>query len=147
MVKPTVPTADEAAKKWADVTPGRATYYATNAPAAADKQNANAIAAATTFRTAISGADMASKFIGGLKKAGSAKYRRKVTDVGAARFGPGVQAAQGDMSTGVAPFLDEIGKTDLANRGPRGDPANYSRVSKIGDALHKKRLAVLGSTT
>ena len=145
MPKPTVPSAADTAKKWADVTPGRAGYYERNTPGAAGKWESNAGLAAKTFQAAVSAGDISKRFAGGIKKAGAAKFSRKVTSVGVGRYGPGVTAAQPDMESGVGPYLAEIGNIELAERGPRGDATNYSRVQKIGDALHKKRLASLAA--
>jgi len=146
MRKLTAPSAADVATKWADVTPGRATYYEKNAPAAADKQNANAIAAQGTFRAAITAAGVDARFTGGLKKAGAAKYKRKVETVGKDRFGPGITAGKPDMQTGVDPYLAEIAALEVADRGPRGADTNYAIVTAIGKKLHAKRLAVLGAT-
>jgi len=143
--KLSVPTADKVAKKWGDVTPGRSTYYEENTPAASTKWEANATKAGPTFQAAVSAADMVKKFAGGIKKAGAAKFSRKVTAVGVGRFGPGVSAAIGDMQTGVDPFLATLAAIDVPDRGPRGSAANYGIVQKVGDPLHAKRLALLGA--
>ena len=143
--KITVPTAESAAKKWGDVTPGRSTYYETNAPAASGKWEANATKAGATFQAAVTAADMAKKFVGGIKKAGGAKFARKVTTVGVGRFGPGVSAAISDMQSGVDPFLSTLAAIEIPDRGPRGSASNYAIVQKVGDPLHAKRLALLGA--
>lgn len=140
-----VPSAEKVATKWAGVTPGRSTYYLENTPGASAKFEANAIKAGPTFQTAIQSADMVKKFVGGLRGK-AAKFARKVTDVGAPRFGPGVTAAQPDMQSGVDPYLGVMGVTEIPDRGPRGSSANYGIVEKVGDPLHKKRLALLGAT-
>lgn len=143
--KITVPTAEATAKKWGEVTPGRATYYETNTPLGAAKWEANTIKAGSTFQAAVSAADMVKKFVGGIKKAGAAKFSRKVTSVGVGRFGPGVSAAISDMQSGVDPFLSTLAAIEIPDRGPRGSPANYAIVQKVGDPLHAKRLSLLGA--
>ena len=143
--KMTVPPADVVAKKWGEVTPGRSGYYQTNTPAAAATWESEAQAAAGNFKAAVSAADIDKRFRGGIRKAGAAKFSRKVTEVGVGRFGPGVSAAVGDMQTGVDPYLATIAATEIPARGPRGDPANYAIVAKVGDPLHKKRLALLAA--
>lgn len=145
MPKPIVPTAEDVAKKWAEETPRRSTYYEKQTPAAADRWAAEAAAASENFKAAVQAPDIAKKFAGGVKKVGAAKFKRKVEAVGIARFGPGVSAAVEDMKTGVDPYLAVIGATELGARKPRGDPGNYDRVKKIGDNLHAKRLAVLAA--
>lgn len=145
MVKVKVPSAADAAGKWADVTPGRAGYYEKAATVAGADWEAGATAGAKAFKAGVSVADIDKRFSGGVKKAGASKYNRKVKDVGVGRFGPGVAAAKSDMETGVAPYLAEIATVELPDRGTRGDPTNYTRVEKIGSALHKKRLAALAA--
>ena len=145
MQKPVVPTAEEVAKKWAEETPRRASYYEKNTPPAAERWAAETIAAADNYKSAVQAADIGKRFSGGVKRVGAAKFRRKVEAVGIGRFGPGVVAAEEDMKSGVDPYLVVIAATDIGARKPRGDPANYDRVKKIGDALNKKRLAVLAA--
>lgn len=145
MPKLIVPPTTEVVTKWSEETPKRATYYSKEAPAAAERQNANAIAAAPMYKAAVTAPDIDRRFAGGLKKAGPTKFRRKVEAVGVARFGPGVSAAKDDYSTGVDPYLKELATIEVPERKPRGDPANYDRVVKIGTALNKKRLALLAA--
>lgn len=145
MGKPIVPTADVIAKKWAEEGPRRQPYYEANTPLAGDRWQTNTVAAAETFKAAVGATDIAKRFAGGAKKAGSAKFVRKVTSVGVSRFGPGITAAQEDMKTGIDPYLPVMAATELGARKPRGDSANYDRVKKIGDPLHAKRLALLAA--
>lgn len=145
MPKPVVPTAEDVATKWKEETPRRATYYEKNTPPAAERWESQTTAAAGTYKSAVSAADIGKRFKGGVKKAGASKFRRKVEAVGVSRFGPGVEAAEEDMRTGVDPYLAVIAATEIGPRKPRGDPANYDRVKKIGDALHAKRLALLAA--
>jgi len=119
-----VKTLAEVTDKWADVTPGRSAYYEKGAKAAVSAGNIDAM------------------YAGGIKRAGAAKYERKVTEVGAARYGPGVTAAKGDYSDGVAPMLDELAKITLPARAPRGSAANLQRVGVIATALNKRRLSL-----
>jgi len=144
LVKVEVPSADSVAKKWAEETPRRSTYYEANTPPAASKWEANAKAAAANFKAAVTAGNIDAMFRGGISKAGAGKFERKVRAL-AGRFGPGVAAAQTDMQTNVAPFLTEISAVDLKDRRPRGDPTNYDRVKAIGDRLHSKRLALLAA--
>jgi hypothetical protein len=145
MPKPIVPSAEDVAKKWSEETPRRATYYEKNTPPAADRWATETTAATENYKGAVAAADIGRKFAGGVKKAGAAKFKRKVESVGIGRFGPGVTAALDDMKSGVDPYLPVIAATEIGARKPRGDPGNYDRVKKIGDALHSKRLAVLAA--
>jgi len=141
-----VPAASEVAKKWGDVTPGRASYYEAEAPAASDLWESNTVAAKNTYKAAVADPKISDRFAGGAKGK-SAKFKRKVTDVGVARFGPGVSAAVGDMESGFSPFQAVLAGISVADRKPRGDPSNYRIVEEIGDPLHKKRLALLGAAS
>jgi len=142
-----VKSASEVAQKWADVTPGKAGYYEAEAPAAGAEWEANTVASGGTYKAAISAAGIQDRFVGGVRRAGAAKFARKVKDVGVARYGPGVAAAKADMAAGVEPYLSVLEGLEIPDRGPRGSPANYAIVQKVGDALHKKRLAVLAATS
>ncbi len=137
-----VKSADVVAKKWGDVTPGRSSYYEANAPAAADKQNKNAIAASAAYKAAVSAGNIDQMFRGGLVRAGAAKYARKTAGVGKDRFGPGVSAAIDDYKAGEAPMLDTIAGVTPPARQPRGNPANQARSVAYQVALNKKRLAL-----
>lgn len=132
----------EVADKWAEVTPGRSSYYEREATVAGDEWEKNTTAAAAAFKAAVTNPAIDKLFLGGVKNAGAGKFNRKVKDVGVGRFGPGVTAAKVDFSDGVGPMLDEISKVTLDARQPRGSDANYARVRQIGSALHKKRLAL-----
>ncbi len=142
-----VKSAAEVAQKWADVTPARASYYETEAPAAADEWFTNTTGAGGTYKAGISVAGIKERFVGGVRRAGAEKFRRKVKEVGVARYGPGVAAAKEDMAKGIADYLALLEGMEIPDRGPRGSPANYAIVQKVGDALHKKRLAVLAATS
>ena len=135
------PAADIAAK-WARVTPQRSADYEAGASNAGAKQNANAIAAAKAFQAAVTAGNIAQLFAGGLRRAGADKYNRKVKEVGVQRFGPGVQAAQADMASGMAPMVETIAAITPPARAPRGDTSNQQRSIVYQVALNKKRLAL-----
>jgi len=80
-------------------------------------------------------------FVGGVRKAGDAKWSRKALEVGAARYAPGITAASADYSAAMGEVLKVIESVSLPPRGPRGSPQNYDRVKAIGDTLNKYRLA------
>lgn len=134
------------AKKWAEVTPGRASYYESEAPAAGAEWESSTLGAGGNYKAGVSVAGIMDRFIGGVKKAGAAKFARKVKDVGVGRYGPGVTAATKDMEAGIAPFRDTLDGLEIPDRGPRGSAANYAIVQKVGDALYKKRLAGLAAS-
>lgn len=130
------------ASKWAEVTPGRSAYYEAAATVAGADWEKGAAAAAGAYKAAISAANIERMFVGGIKRAGSAKYERKVKDVGVGRFGPGITAAVPDFHAGFDPFVSTIAALTLPARQPRGADANIERVRVIARELNKKRLAL-----
>lgn len=145
MVKVEVPTAADAATKWSDVTPGRASYYEKNTIGKGGKWETNGKAAAGNFKAAVAAADIDKRFSGGIKRVGGAKFDRKVKDLGVSRFGPGVSAAKLDYEGGVVAPLATIAATDIPARKPRGDAGNYARSQTLGTALNKARLAAMAA--
>ncbi|MCK9598666.1 MAG: hypothetical protein M0R06_06470 [Sphaerochaeta sp.] len=137
-----VKSAAEASKKWGDVTPGRQAYYESGAVGAGSTWETNTAAAASSYKSAVTAANIGQMFAGGVKKAGAGKYDRKVRDVGVARFGQGVQAAVTDYQTGIEPMLATIASLTLSPRAPRGSESNLARVREVATALNKKRLAL-----
>lgn len=133
-----------AADKWVDNTARAADSFAAEAQAAAGLWEANTKAAKDNYHKAITASGIADRFLGGVTRAGAAKFGRKIADVAKDRFAPGVTAAQVDYTERVSPFLDTIAGLNLPKRGPRGDPANYNRVEAVGKALNAKKLALLG---
>jgi len=145
MAKAKIRSAEEIAKKWARVTPGRATDYAAGITDPLEDWERNTTLAQAAYKAAISTVDIAARFVGGVKRAGTAKWKRKAEAVGPTRFSEGVAVAEIDFKTGFEPFQAVIAATDIPDRKPRGDPANYERSRKIGAALNKKRLALMGA--
>jgi hypothetical protein len=141
MPKLKVPDPSTAARKYVDVTPARAAYYEAGAKGKGSEWERGASAAAARFKSAIQAADIDKRFLGGVKGKGS-KFDRKVETVGVSRYAPGVQAAEEDFRAGVTPYLEELARVDVPERGPRGAATNYQIVQKIGEALNKKRLAL-----
>lgn len=81
------------------------------------------------------------RFVGGVKRAGTEKWKRKALEVGAARYAPGITAASQDYAAAMSEILRVIESVALPPRGAKGDPRNYERVKVIGDTLHKFALA------
>lgn len=134
-----------AATKWSENASRASFEYAANAEAAASEWASRTQAAADTYGQAISAAGIKTRFARGVAKAGSEKYARKIRDVAADRFGPGVNAATQDYNTGASPYFQVLSGLTLSARKPRGDQANYNRVQEVGKALNAKRLAMLGA--
>ncbi len=137
-----VKSASDVASKWAEVTPGRSAYYEAGAVGSGSDWETNAVKSAAAYKAAVSAANIQNMFAGGIKRAGAAKYDRKVKEVGVSRFGPGITAAQTDFQSGVEPMLATIASITLPARAPRGSAANLDRVRVIATELNKKRLAL-----
>lgn len=135
----------DVAEKWATVTPGRSSFYQTGTVGKGGEWESKTVAAKGTYKTGVSVAGIENRFAGGVRRAGGGKWERKISAVGVGRFGPGIAAAKDDYMTGVSDYLSMLSGMSIPDRGPRGDPGNYAIVQKVGDALHKKRLALLGA--
>ena len=98
-------------------------------------------ASSNTWGAGVQQAISNGSFSKGVAKAGTPKWQRKAAGVGAQRYGPGVQAAQGDYATGVAPYLDVLRNLTLPPRNPKGDPGNIQRVAVVAAALRARKLA------
>ena len=135
-----IKSADVAAKKYA--TRGAAAGQDYAAGVAAPRQDwAQATAAsANTWGAGVQQAISNGSFTKGVNAAGTPKWQRKASGVGAQRYGPGVQAAQNDYQAGVAPYLQVIAGLNLPPRNPKGDPGNIQRVAMIAQALRQKKL-------
>jgi hypothetical protein len=132
------------AEKWSRNASAAGADYASGAAAAGPQWAANTVAAAQTFGQAVAAAGIVERFRRGVQRAGAEKYARKIVDVGASRYGSGVQAAQGDWQAGFEPYAATLASLTLPQRRPRGDPGNLARVQAVMSALNTKRLALLG---
>jgi hypothetical protein len=102
---------------------------------------AAATAAAKTWADAITAAIAAKRYEKGIAKAGDAKWLKNSTELGGARFAPGVAAAETTYANAFAPYLAVLAGLTLPPRYPKGDVRNINRVAAIADALHKKAMA------
>ena len=136
-----VKSAAEVAAKWAEQTPGRSAYYEAGVKVAGSDWETNTKAAAANFKAAVSAGNIDKMFVGGVAKAGAAKYTRKSVEVGVGRFSSGVTAGKVDYQSGIEPMLATIAGLTLPARAPRGSESNLARVRAVAVALHQKRLA------
>ena len=130
---------DDIADKWASVTPARAPFYKRGVADTAVDWEGPTADAEPAYETGVTQAIARKSFGKGVRDAGTTKWRRKAESVGADRFGPGVTAAKDDMKTGFAPYHAVLERITLSKRGPRGDPANITRVSEVATALFEER--------
>jgi len=133
-----------AAEKWDTNAARAADSFAIEAQAASALWEANALAAKENYQKAITAPGIADRQNGGIRRAGAAKFARKILEVAKDRFPGGIHSAKVDYVERVTPFLETIAALTLSKRAPRGDIANYKRVEEVGKALSAKRLALLG---
>lgn len=79
-------------------------------------------------------------FASGVKDAGTAKWQEKALQKGVGRWAEGIALAESDYVKGFQPYADVIARTNLPERGPKGDPKNYERVRVMGTALHNAKI-------
>lgn len=135
------------AAKWARNAAGASAEYAENAEAAASAWEQNTANAAPIYRQAVSAAGIEDRFRRGVTRAGAEKYARRVRDLGGSRYSSGVANAENDWNTGFAPYAQTIAGLTLPGRRPRGDPGNLLRVQAVANALHAKRISLLGGSS
>lgn len=136
-----IKSATEIAKKWAEVTPGRAKQWKAEVSATSDSDWADpTVAAAPIWETGVGEAAAAGLFPKGVERART-KWKRKSLALGPTRYGPGVRAAEADQASGFAPYREIIAGVTLSPKGPRGAPGNYDRVRDVGEPLHDARVA------
>jgi len=132
------------AKKWGDVTPGRASYYEAGVKAPSKDWAESTAKGEDAYESGITEAISQKRFSKGVRQAGTPAWQTGSIEKGISRYGPGVRASIDKYEQNVAPFIEELGRITLPQRGARGDPRNLERVARIADALHKKRLEQLG---
>jgi hypothetical protein len=96
-------------------------------------------AAAPAWAAGVQTAAANGSFAKGVNAAGTAKWKAKAANVGAARYPQGIAAAQPFYQTGIAPVLQVLQGITLPPRGPKGDPGNLNRVTIVAQALRKMK--------
>jgi hypothetical protein len=81
------------------------------------------------------------RFAKGVARTSDQDWAAAAAGKGAERFAGGVAAGQADYEKGISPYIQTIETVQLPPRGPKGDPRNYQRVQKLGEALHAKKLS------
>ncbi len=133
---PPIKSISAIAKKWSDVTPGRAQHYAEGVANPRTPWEAATVAAEEAQHAGVTAAIAERRFVAGVTRAGNTKWSRGCLTKGVIRWGPGVRLARSDYEEGFKPYRDEIASIELPPRGPRGDPANIERVRIIAERLH-----------
>lgn len=126
---------DAIASKWATVTPLRSGDYLEGIRNPRRPWAASTVAAESAWGSGVQQAVQRHSFSAGVRSAGDEKWFRKASVEGFARWGPGVQGAEGDYLAGFAPYHQAIAAVVLPPRYARRDPRNMARVQAIVDAM------------
>jgi len=89
------------------------------------------IAGAAAWFSGVQAAHAAGRFEGGVRGAGSVKWKNKTLTKGVAMWPVAVAAAEGDYRQGFAPFREAIASATLPPRYAARDPRNLDRVAAI----------------
>ncbi len=89
------------------------------------------IAAASEWFAGLQAAHAAGRFEGGVRNAGSVKWKNKTLTKGVQMWPIAVAAAEGDYRVGFAPFREAIAGMTLPPRYAKRDPRNLERVAAI----------------
>jgi len=130
-------------KKWAEVTPGRASQYELGVRNPTRDYAVNTQAAAPAYAAGVQAAIANNRFQKGVAKSGNAKWQDRAAKLGTVRYGPGVQVAQSDYEAGFAPYQQAIAGVALPPRGPRRSPQNLQRVNAVVQAISARKEAML----
>lgn len=127
-------------EKWVRVTPLRAEDYKMGVLDPRRDWEKQSVAQKETWKTAITDAAAKDLYAKGVTRVGIAKWKDRAATKGPGRFSEGVTVAGPDFEKGFAPYADEIAKTALPVRYPKGDPRNIERVRVIAAALRAKKI-------
>lgn len=132
-----VPSAQEAADKWAQVTPTRQADYTRGVSGAGGRWQQGVDASTQLWATATAQAAANGEWGRGVAGKGG-KYQTNASTLGAQRFGQGVTAAKPAYTTAIAPVLSVIASLTLPPRQVAG--SNMQRSQIISDALHNWKI-------
>lgn len=97
-------------------------------------------AANSNFKTGVQTALAADRFLTGVQKAGTNKWRTNAATKGPGRWSEGCQLAGDAYAAGFGPYAAVIANVQLPARGPRGAAVNYQRSQVLGQALNTARV-------
>jgi len=103
--------------------------------AAAGRWQPAAAGAQANYEQGVTAAIAKKAFAAGVNKAGDAKWVKRASEVGPARFSQGVTVAQPEYEQGVGPIWSKVAGTVLASRGPRRSEGNYQRAVTTAKAF------------
>ncbi|NVM23077.1 MAG: hypothetical protein HWN68_15000 [Desulfobacterales bacterium] len=89
------------------------------------------LAGATAWFQGLQAAHAAGRFEGGVRAAGSIKWKNRTLTRGVQVWPVAVAAAEGDFRAGYSPFREAIAAATLPTKYPKRDPRNLERVAAI----------------
>ena len=130
-----------ATKNWKERTGAASDFWVSQTQSASWKAYAGSDQAEKNYNTTMTKVLSNKGHQAGVQKSSDEKWKGGITSKGKDRFGPGVSAAEGKMNNVMNKLIADIktGVSSLPPRGPPGDPANYDRSKKLGQALHDKK--------
>jgi len=129
------PSTTAGGERWSRRASAAAPDFQAGVQAAAGKWQPAATAGAGNYKTGVAQAAASGAFEKGIAKAGDAKWVKRTTEVGPARFSQGVTVAQPEYERGVGPIWSKVAGTVLPTRGPRRSEGNYQRAVAMGKAF------------
>ena len=130
-----------ATQNWVTRTGQAASFYVSQAQAAAWKVNAASDSAETNFATAMQTVIAQKLRQKAIQASSDEVWKQGIANLGSQRFPQGVSAAQPKMSAvmnKLIPAIDAIRK-GLPARGVAGSQANITRVTQFITALHQQK--------
>ena len=131
---------DSVARKWAEVTPGRAGEYEAGVKSPRKSWSQATGDAAENYNAGVQEAISSGRFAAGVSAAGDSAWREGAISKGVSRWPQGVRLGRSKYQSGFAPYHATLAGLTTAPRGPKGDPRNYGIVQEVGEALHETKV-------
>lgn len=123
------------ATKYAARATAAATDYRTGVEQAGGDWEAATANSESAYEQGVQEAVGRKAFAKGVRAAGAGHYVKRAVELGATRYGPGVNAGKDRWAANTAPALQVIAGLTLPPRGPRRSPQNQARSAAVATAL------------
>jgi len=124
--------------KWQSRATAAAPDYTDGVTSPKRSWSAGAVAAIPNMKAGLDQAFAAGRVAAGIRDTGDEGWKAAAIEKGSAHYADGIRIGADKYASKMSEVLSTISATTLPPRGPRGSAANYERVRKIGEALHKK---------
>jgi len=142
---PAIRSLDFVVRKYERVTPLKEEEYRYGVETPKQDWETETAAANTAWKEGTGAAIREDRFLKGVRKAKTAKWKKRAMVRGVPRYRLGVEDGIEDFRTGFAPFHEVIRTTTLPVKFMKGDPRNIERVREMAMALRRKKLELLGA--